>query len=230
MKKTTIAKTVTALTILMGSSAILATSIAPSAQGAQGWDYLSHNHVKLSQLALKDYYSQTHVFQKSVMLKEGTNRWTLMNGEQTIHLKTFRKLDASQPYHVFALKEPNQSNGFESVGGIVPVGKDTTTTKTVYIHHPFLWDYSGPNVIALAIPIQTETVSLKTLDYQIRNQLIQSHKLYDKRESGVLKIRTREGNYDIPLNRKLSEAFADKYMKAESIQEMTVYLKRKDRG
>ena len=63
MNKTAFAKPLAALTILLSSGAVLTTSLAPEAEA--GWDYLSHNHVKMNQWQLKSYYTQNPIIQNT---------------------------------------------------------------------------------------------------------------------------------------------------------------------
>ena len=231
MNKTAFAKPLAALTILLSSGAVLTTSLAPEAEA--GWDYLSHNHVKMNQWQLKSYYTQNPIIQNTELEDRG-NRWIARehNGSgnaKELSLKTYRSLNSNTKYNIFVLDDnASDTSRVDSVGGIVPFNVYKQSTTTVDVHHPYLWDV-GSRFAKFDVALSTETVSVKMLDYQIRNHLIKNEKLYDKRESGVLNITSKGQTFVIPLNHKLSEAYADKHVKAEDIISIRVDLKRKDR-
>ncbi|NJI01595.1 superantigen-like protein [Staphylococcus agnetis] len=233
MKLSTVAKTSLALGIL---TAGIVTTKAQSVDAAE--EQVAQN--KISTEELKSYYSKIPFELRNVKGDREGNIIKIIDRGQVTNVKLVDKdkdnlkLNNISNIDVFVVKENNSKfSETETIGGISESSKtnykDWSVNPTISLKST-----NGSAIFQRPVgnlPILKDKVTLKELDFRLRNELIKNHDLYTNgNNGGVITVHMKDKNiednyYSFVLDNKLQEHRMGNVIDATQIDRIDVEYK-----
>lgn len=127
-----------------------------------------------------------------------------------------------KPVHVFLVKEDGNREWERSIGGVTKVNNRADTGKHIHL------DIKGSkSTTSLYFYTGKDEISLKEVDFRLRQDLIKHHHLYKDGElnKGTIKVTVGSEVHTIKLDEKLSKDDMNKTIDATQIKSIEVDLK-----